>query len=713
MGSTLNPHPELFGDVAPAAARSGKRSAGCSGPPTPSCSSARTSSRELDALVDDVLAGRGRLVLLEGAPGIGKTRLLDAARARAGERDLVVLRGARLRARPRLPVRRRAPALRAAARSDRRRAAPRCSTAPPAWRRRCSGRRAPRPPPRTPTRRPPHFHALYWLTANLAERGAARCSRSTTSTGPTPARCASSQFLLPRLEELPVLRRRSRPGRAEPAPTGGVDALATDPGGSSCAPRRSATRAVRALVARELGDAPDPAFARRVPARRPAATRSCCASCSASSRPRASRRARRRVPLVGQLAPPTVARAVLLRLARLGEDAPALARAVAVLGDGGAAAPRRRAGRARRRARRRAAAALARADILAPARPLAFAHPILRAAVYADLDAGERAARAPPRRRAARRRGRRADAIAVHLLATEPARRPGRSSRRCARPRRQAARARRGRHRGRLPAARARRAAGGRRARAACCSTSPPPRCRPAIPTRPRRTSTRACGSPRPALARGVRAASARVALLAAGRRDEAFALLERAVDGGRRAPTPSSRCRSRPASIGIARLDRSRLPWAARAAGRATAAGSTGATAGERDAARHAGAPRRVLAPQRRVGGGPGRRRRARARRRAAARGRRRAVAAASASRSTCCCWPTASSPARRALDRGSTTRAGAGRRRAFAFASGCAAGCSPARATCARPRRTGAAAPSCRCTRAGSSRCRTCSAR
>src|SRR2546428_8116197 len=46
---------------------------------------------ELGRLVEQAYAGRGRLVLVEGPPGIGKTRLLEAARLRAGERGMVVL----------------------------------------------------------------------------------------------------------------------------------------------------------------------------------------------------------------------------------------------------------------------------------------------------------------------------------------------------------------------------------------------------------------------------------------------------------------------------------------------------------------------------------------------------------------------------------------------------------------------------------------------
>jgi len=51
---------------------------------------------ELDARLDELAQGRGGLVLLEGEPGIGKTRLSDEVCARARSRGFVVARGAAL-----------------------------------------------------------------------------------------------------------------------------------------------------------------------------------------------------------------------------------------------------------------------------------------------------------------------------------------------------------------------------------------------------------------------------------------------------------------------------------------------------------------------------------------------------------------------------------------------------------------------------------------
>ena len=123
---------------------------------------------------------------------------------------------------------------------------------------------------------------------------------------------------------------------------------------------------------------------------------------------------------VAGLVPATVLRSVVARLARLPGDAARLAASLAVLGDG--TTLRRAAAHAGLTlpSAERAADLLAKAQLLRPGGSLAFAHPLIGAAVHADLPGF---ARARAHRLAAdllAADGENAEKVAAHLLATEP-----------------------------------------------------------------------------------------------------------------------------------------------------------------------------------------------------------------------------------------------------------------------------------------------------
>ena len=126
------------------------------------------------------------------------------------------------------------------------------------------------------------------------------------------------------------------------------------------------------------------------------------------------------VAQVRSLVPDSVLHAILVRLARLGEPAETLAKAVAVLGD---RAPMRRAGLLAgldAAAAEQAADALAGAHIMVPGEPLRFAHPLIATSVYADIPAF---ARARAHRRAAdllAADGAALDVVVAQLLLTRP-----------------------------------------------------------------------------------------------------------------------------------------------------------------------------------------------------------------------------------------------------------------------------------------------------
>ena len=117
--------------------------------------------------------------------------------------------------------------------------------------------------------------------------------------------------------------------------------------------------------------------------------------------------------------PASVSRAVLARLARLGDGARRFAEAIAVLGDG---TPLRLGAELSELGvddAVRAADALAQADILEPGEPLGFAHPIVRVAVYEGIPAGRRAHDHLRAARLAAADHAQPEAVAAHLLAAE------------------------------------------------------------------------------------------------------------------------------------------------------------------------------------------------------------------------------------------------------------------------------------------------------
>jgi DNA-binding CsgD family transcriptional regulator len=381
---------------------------------------------DLLARIHDALEGasdgRGRLVVLEGPAGIGKTAVIAAARARAEAMGVRVLgaRGGELEREFAFGVVRRlfAPALSATSAAERaalldgpagRAAAlldlPRADAAA------LRGDEAPGPAFGV-------LHGLYWLCAGLA---APRPLLLTVD----DAHWADASslrylaFLAPRLEELPVaLLVASRPREAV-ADDDLVGALAVDPAAEVLRVPVLSDRAVARMVETGLAAPADPAFVaacRRATGGSPLLLRELIAALAADGvAPTAQAAAR-----VEGVEAPTIGRWAVVQLARLAPEATALAKAVAVLETAGLAHAAAVAG-LDPDAAADAADALAGSGLLDAGRPLAFAHPIVRAGVYAELTGAERAA---GHRRAAELLAPDAaerERVAEHLLATEPA----------------------------------------------------------------------------------------------------------------------------------------------------------------------------------------------------------------------------------------------------------------------------------------------------
>ncbi len=372
----------------------------------------------LSALLDAAEAGSGRLLVIEGEAGVGKTALLEDACDQAAARDMSVFRarGGELEREFQWGVVRQlfepwltqlAPAGRSAPLSGS------AALAEPVFSRDSAT-------PETADDSFSTLHGLYWMTVNLARDGPLLLAIDDLHWSDRPS-LRYAAHLAPRLDGLPiVLLATIRPIGSEPAADADLlGRLTADPSGRQLRPAPLSQVASTEVVRRRLSSAADPAF---------------CLACHEMSRGNPfllgalvdSLRAERAeataagVERVQRMTPDAVARSVLVRLAMLPQGCRPLVRAIAVLG---AQAEFRRArllagldtGPATL-----AAGALARAGIVRGDSILEFVHPLVRSAVYGDLAPAERArwhARAAQLQAA---EGAPVEEIAPHLLASFP-----------------------------------------------------------------------------------------------------------------------------------------------------------------------------------------------------------------------------------------------------------------------------------------------------
>ena len=124
------------------------------------------------------------------------------------------------------------------------------------------------------------------------------------------------------------------------------------------------------------------------------------------------------VDLVNELGPRAASRAVLLRLARLPDAAVAVARSLAVLGEGAELGTIAALAGLGEHAAAQATAVLIRAEMLRPDLPVGFVHPLVQAAIYRDLTPAERELRHEQAASLLRAQGAPAEQVAAHLLMT-------------------------------------------------------------------------------------------------------------------------------------------------------------------------------------------------------------------------------------------------------------------------------------------------------
>lgn len=366
-------------------------------------------------LLDDVRAGKGRVLILEGPPGIGKTELLHAVQERAAEAGVDVLpaRASQLDRGFSFGVARQLLERRVRDATAKERAALLDGAAQGALpalgiaegdAEGDAGMRS--------------LHGLYWLVANLAGRGPLVLCVDDAHW----ADRSSLQWLLycaPRLTGLPLgvvmATRATEPGAEQDL----LDALALDDSTTVAKVEPLSPAAVGTLVDEGLPGATATEFE---------------AACHHSTggnpllvrellRELASEGVAPSVESAGRLdgfGVEAVARNVRSRLHELGPQAAAIAQAVAVVGDGATVIEIAALSECDEGAVRSVAVDLAAADLLRSDTLLSFVHPLVRAAVYEEMAAVEREAL---HRSVAELRGESGEPeqVAVHLLRVEPA----------------------------------------------------------------------------------------------------------------------------------------------------------------------------------------------------------------------------------------------------------------------------------------------------
>ncbi len=234
----------------------------------------------------------------------------------------------------------------------------------------------------------PLLHGLYWLAVNLAEsRPFALAVDDLQWSDPQSLQWFA--YLTRRLEGLPVcVLATLRPVEAE-HPL--LAELLADAATTIIRPNPLTAPSVAELVQHEFGDGADEAFClacRHATGGNPLLLRELLRTLAAEDVAPVEASA----GVVERLAPDAVTRSVRLRLGRLPAEAARLARAVAVLGD---RADREQAAALAKLEHRQvapAAAALARVDLLRPEPPFSFLHPLVSNAVYVSIPAHEREA---------------------------------------------------------------------------------------------------------------------------------------------------------------------------------------------------------------------------------------------------------------------------------------------------------------------------------
>ncbi|MFZ0218286.1 MAG: AAA family ATPase, partial [Candidatus Dormiibacterota bacterium] len=367
----------------------------------------------IDALTGVAVAGSGRVVLIEGPPGIGKSRLLAEAASRAGAQGLQVLtaRSSELEREFAFGiVRQLFEAILVRPDARRRWLSGSAGVAAPVFESLGVEADADHPDPSFAT-----LHGLYWLTVNVATDRPLVLSIDDIQWCDQPS-TRFLAYLAHRLDGLPVLIAVGHRTAAVEAELVLLEEIARAAVTTSIHPAPFSEVAVQTVVRERLRVDPDPAFAaacRQVTGGNPFLVRELLRALEAESVPPDAAH----VDAIRYLGPRAVSRTVLLRLARLPAEGIAVARAAAVLGDGaGLAAISGLTGLDAQQVAD-TTRSLVDADVLRPEPPLGFVHPLVQAAIYHGLTPAERELVHARAARLLVESGAEDERVAAHLLA--------------------------------------------------------------------------------------------------------------------------------------------------------------------------------------------------------------------------------------------------------------------------------------------------------
>jgi DNA-binding CsgD family transcriptional regulator len=372
----------------------------------------------ISAAVAAAREGDGRVVVIDGPAGIGKSRLLAEAIALGRDAGMRVLAARGIELEHEIPFGVAgdllASSLAEAGADERKRlleghAGLAASLFDPAA--------------RAPADAQGFVRGLYWLTVNFALSAPGSEARPLLVAIDDAHWCDPSSlgflaYLGARVEELPIALVVAARGGELPGSAAALDALRAQAGSRLLRPAPLSEEAVGRMVGADLPD-PDRAFVyacARVSGGNPFLARELIRALRADQvAPTADS-----VAAVERLVPESVVQSVLVRLGRLPASAQRLADACAVLGDGSRLRHAAALAGLESEVAEHAADALAAAHVLDPGEPLRFTHPLIAAAIYSDLPAF---ARAREHRRAGEllaADGASVDLIAAHLLGSTP-----------------------------------------------------------------------------------------------------------------------------------------------------------------------------------------------------------------------------------------------------------------------------------------------------